>query len=123
MVVSMHDNTRLTAVHEAADAATQGQCRGQPAMAALALYPPRGRHGLDPRDAPRFAARLEAFRQRHAALYDARGKGGLFILDLAEIRRRFAARWPAMEEKAHQFIEGLLARRLGADDLYLAVQS
>lgn len=121
MVMTMLDQTRLTAGREAADVATEKQRQEQPVMAALALYPPRGRHGLDPRDASRFAARLQAFRQHHAALYDARGKGGLFILDLAEIRRRFAARWPAMQEKAHHFIEGLLARRLGAADLYLAV--
>ncbi len=122
MVVMMRDDTRSTAVHAAADAATERQYRRQPAMAAPALYPPRGRHGLDPGDASRFAARLEAFRQHHAGLYDARGKGGLFVLDLGEISRRFRARWPAMQEKTHHFIEGLLARRLGAADLYLAVQ-
>lgn len=86
------------------------------------LYPPRGRHGLDPRDAAGFATRLAVFRRHHAGLFDARGKGGFFIIDLVDLRRRFAARWPMMQEKARHFIEGLFARRLGANDLYLAIE-
>ena len=55
------------------------------------------------------------------SLENRRGKGGLFILDIGELRRRFANRWPKHRENAYQLIEGCLERRLGRHDLYLAV--
>jgi GGDEF domain-containing protein len=93
---------------------------GVPAPA-FALHPPRSGKGLDPRSADRLAARLEALLAHHRALPARRGKGGLFVVDISELARRFVKRWPAAREKAYQLVEGILVRRLGADDLYLAL--
>lgn len=87
----------------------------------FALYPPRSAAGLDPERAESFAERLAALHGHHGSLADRRGKGGLFILDIGELRRRFANRWPKHRENAYQLIEGCLERRLGRNDLYLAV--
>ena len=86
----------------------------------FALYPPRSAVGLDPSRADSFAERLAALHRHHGSLDDRRGKGGLFILDIGELRRRFANRWPKHRENAYQLIEGCLERRLGRHDLYLA---
>ncbi|MEZ5865306.1 MAG: hypothetical protein R3D25_15030 [Geminicoccaceae bacterium] len=90
--------------------------------AAFALHPPRTGHGLDPRHQGRFAERIEAFRRHHAALPAPRLTGGLQLLDIEELRLRFCNRWPAVREKAYQIVEGCLAKRLGAHDLYVAVE-
>ena len=87
----------------------------------FALYPPRSAAGLDPDRADSFAERLANLHGHHGSLLDRRTKGGLFILDIGELRRRFANRWPKHRENAYQLIEGCLERRLGRNDLYLAV--
>ncbi len=87
----------------------------------FALYPPRGAQGLDPDRPDSFAQRLADLHRHHGSLSDRRGKGGLFILDIGELRRRFANRWGERREKAYQLIEGCLERHLGRHDLYLAV--
>jgi hypothetical protein len=90
--------------------------------ASFALHPPRTAHGLDPRHPGRFAERIEAFRRHHAALPAPRLAGGLQLLDIEELRLRFGNRWPAVREKAYQIVEGCLSKRLGAHDLYVAVE-
>jgi hypothetical protein len=97
---------------------------GVAAMAVVrgsSLYPPRSAAGLDPLQPGRFAERLGAFRQHHRRLVDRRCRGGLFVLDLEELRRRFASRWSQAREKAMQLVEAAIARRLGPNDLYLAL--
>jgi GGDEF domain-containing protein len=83
--------------------------------------PPRGTAGLDPGQPRAFAERLEAFRQHHRSLPEPRGKGGLFILDIAELGRRFANRWPRARDKAYQLVEASFARRLNPSDRYVAL--
>jgi hypothetical protein len=86
-----------------------------------ACRPPRGTAGLDPGQPCAFAERLEAFRQHHRSLPAPRGKGGLFILDIAELGRRFANRWPRARDKAYQLVEASFARRLNSGDRYVAL--
>ncbi len=95
---------------------------GPPAAApAFELYPPRSAAGLDPRTPATVAARLDALLAHHRTLPARRGRGGLFLVDIGELGRRFARRWPQAREKAYQLVEGILARRLGANDLYVAL--
>jgi hypothetical protein len=95
--------------------------RGAVEVLVDARRPPRGTAGLDPEQPHAFAERLEAFRQHHRSLPEPRGKGGLFILDIAELGRRFANRWPRAREKAYQLVEASFARRLNPSDRYVAL--
>ncbi len=102
--------------------AAAAQASREAAPGSFALHPPRTAHGLDPRHPGRFAERIEAFRRHHAALSAPRLTGGLQLLDIEELRLRFCNRWPSVREKAYQIVEGCLAKRLGAHDLYVAVE-
>ncbi len=111
---------------QAAGLSVVAGCHGEASVApaaspGFALYPPRSGRGLDPGRPRELAARLDGFRRHHRRLPARRGKGGLFILDLDELRRRFAGRWAQSQEKAYQLVEGALARQLGASDLYVAL--
>lgn len=92
---------------------------GLTAAPLFTLWPPRGRKGLNPDRPGEFAARLAAFRCRHAALPDARLVGTLHLLDLSQIRLRFGRRWPELREKVFQIVEHTLDRAIGPDDLYV----
>ncbi len=92
---------------------------GPTAAPPFALWPPRGRKGLDPARPAEFANRLAAFRRRHAALPDARLLGTLHLLDLSQIHLRFGRRWPELREKVFQIVEHTLDRTIGPDDLYV----
>lgn len=92
---------------------------GLKAAPPFSLWPPRGRKGLNPDRPGEFAARLAAFRRRHAALPDARLVGTLHLLDLSQIRLRFGRRWPEVREKVFQIVEHTLDRAIGPDDHYV----
>lgn len=97
--------------------------KGPPGAAGASLrqsrFLPRSAFALDPAHGEAFAKAIEAFAAHHAALADPLGSGGLIILDLAEIRRRFVNRWPKVRAKAGQIVEGILAQRLGPNDRYV----
>lgn len=108
----------MTKAETAARAAAPPAAKAGPP---LDLYPPRTRHGLDPRHLGEFARRIEAFRKCYMAQPGYRELGSLQILELGEIRQRFGRRWESVREKAFPIIETCLARRLGPEDLYLVV--
>jgi GGDEF domain-containing protein len=92
-----------------------------PALSGWQPYPPRSAAGLDPLEPRRFAERVETLRRHHRSLPERRGRGGVFLLDLDELRRRFAGRWVQAREKAYKIVEAAISRRLGPNDLYLAL--
>lgn len=83
------------------------------------LYPPRSPKGLNPKEVGTFGKRLKAFRKAHMSQDDARSNGSLQFLDLETVALRFGKRWLAIREKAFKHIESSIAKRLGADDLYI----
>lgn len=92
---------------------------GKPA--AVELYPPRTRGGLDPRRPGEMAERIERLRRAylmHPANY---GATHLEILDLEPIRQRLGRRWPELLPKILFNVEGCISHRLGPEDLYLVV--
>lgn len=91
------------------------------AAAPFSLYPPRTRAGLDPMKHAEFPERMLALRRAHLAHGQGPATGSLQILDLEQIRLRFARRWPQVREKAMGIVEAALQRELGRDDTYVAV--
>ncbi len=87
----------------------------------FALYPPRGRKGLDPTVLASFASRLAAFRKAVLEQPQPRLYSALQILDFGQIHLRFGRRWEDLREKIFLIIEHALDRAIGPDDLYLMV--
>lgn len=83
------------------------------------LYPPRTPKGLNPKEIGAFGKRLAAFRKTHLSQEDARFNGSLQFLDLETVALRFGKRWVGIREKAFRHVEGCIAKRMGADDLYV----
>jgi hypothetical protein len=86
----------------------------------FSLYPPRTRAGLDPAKHAEFPDRMLGLRRAHLAHGPGSSLGSLQLLDLDQIRVRFARRWPQVREKAMGIVEAALQRELGRDDAYVA---
>jgi len=80
---------------------------------------PGGRHWLDPDPPDLFRRRLEELRIRQHRPGGQPCAGCVQMLDLQQVRLRFGRRWPALRDKALQFVAAALERMLGDHDLYL----
>lgn len=87
----------------------------------FSLYPPRARNGLDPKKMDEFAKRIAGFRRVYVAQREDQRLGSLQIYRFDRIRLRFGTRWEGVREKVLSIIESAFSRRLGADDVYVAV--
>ncbi|WP_222182365.1 hypothetical protein [Geminicoccus harenae] len=80
---------------------------------------PGGRHRLDPGRPELFRQRLEELRALQQRAGGHPDSGCVQVLDLEQVRLRFGRRWPALRDKALQFVAAALERALGDQDLYL----
>ena len=87
----------------------------------VALYPPRTPAGLDPRNRSEFIERLVLFRTRAEAAARSQVGPVLQILDLENLRSRFASRWRQVADKALGIVEHAIRQGLAPGDLYLAI--
>ncbi|WP_159715939.1 hypothetical protein, partial [Geminicoccus flavidas] len=78
-----------------------------------------GRHWLDPGRPNVFRQRLEELRGLQQRAGGHPDLGCVQMLDLEQVRLRFGRRWPALRDKALQFVAAALERALGDQDLYL----
>ena len=80
---------------------------------------PGGRHRLDPGRPELFRERLEELRALQQRAGGHPDSGCVQMLDLEQVRLRFGRRWPALRDKALQFVVAALERALGDQDRYL----
>ncbi|MCS6778517.1 MAG: EAL domain-containing protein [Geminicoccaceae bacterium] len=84
------------------------------------LYPPRTRCGLDPRLPGDFAARLARLRKAYLELRRPCEPSSLRVVDLAPLKERLGPRWSDLRPLLFANVEACIARRLEADELYVA---